>query len=190
MRALGTMITTAVAALVTIPGSARADTYDHMDMLALKLQKQTQALHREVDLHFKNTRSYRHLHEDIEQMEHLAAHIHELAHRHGSVAHLKADVDKLDRTFHHLEDVVRGLSRDRRIDFQTIRHIRQEMAGINDTLHHLQDDLRRLTPAPALRPHGHGSHIDAPRWRIELSPRGIRVAPPTRPHGHDHDHHR
>lgn len=179
MRTLGTMITTAFAALMATTGTAQADTYHHIDMLALQLQRQTRALHREVDLHFRHTRQYRHLHEDVEQMEHLAEHIHDVAHRHGSVAHLRADVEKLDRLYHHVEELVHDLSHDRRIDYRTIRHIRQEMAKIGDTLHHLRDDLRRL--APVHRPHD--SHIGRPGVSIEFGSGGIRFTPGFRPGG-------
>jgi hypothetical protein len=197
------MIRTAFVALIATAGAVQAQPYDHIDSLAMKLQRQTQALHREVDMHFKNTRAYRHLHQDIEQMEQAARHIHEVAHGHGSVAHIRADVEKLDRLYHHMEEVIQDLSHDRRIDGQTIRHLRREVAGVGDTLHHLREDLSQLTPAPRPRvpaPRLPGPEIQAPGWRIEFGPRGIRVAPPRQPqlpapghghgHGHDHDHDR
>jgi hypothetical protein len=95
---------------------------------------------------------------------------------HGSAAHLRADVEKLDRLYHHVEDLVHDLSHDRRIDYRTIRHIERELAGIGDTLHHLRDDLRRLAPV-----HGpHGSHMHTPGFSIQIGPKGvqgIQVAP-------------
>jgi hypothetical protein len=178
------MITTALAALMTTTGTAEAHSYHHIDMLALKLQRQTRELHREVDIHFRHTRLYRHLHSDVEEMEHLAEHIHDVAHAHGSVAHLRADVEKLDRLYHHVEELVHDLAHDRRIDFRTIRHIEREMAAIGDTLHHLRDDLRHL--APVHRPHT--THIKTPGFSIQFGTRGVQdirftPAPGFRPGG-------
>jgi hypothetical protein len=197
MRTLGTVITTAVAALVTTAGTAQADVYQHLDSLAVKLQGQVRELHREVDLHFRNTTAYRHLHADMEQMERAAEHIHEVAHQRGSVTHLRADVERLDRLYHHMEGVIHDLAHDRRIDRQTIRHLQREMAAVGDTLHHMREDLRQLTSAPRHRvpaPRVPAPPIRTDGWSIEFGPGGIRVVPSRQPqlpgHGHGHDHDR
>lgn len=157
IRGVTTCVATAFAALLAGGNTAQAVPYVHVDQLAYRLQKQTQELHREVDIHFRNTPLYAHLHRDIVEMQKLAQHIHEVAHHEGDVNHLRLDVDKLDQLFHHIEALVGELARDPRIDDQTIRHISQEMYQINQTLHHLRDDLR-----PVHRPYvcpyeSHGS---------------------------------
>ena len=170
LRNLTLATVTAVAAfLPTAQAQPIAVPYAHIDQLACRLEKQTQLLHREVDLHFKRTQLYAHLHTDIAQMERLARHIHDVALRRGSVAHLRTDVNQLDRLYHHVEDLVRALARDPRIDLQTISHLARGMAQVEQTLHHLQEDLRpvivqplcpfeaqRLRTGGYIDPHGHG----------------------------------
>lgn len=161
IRGMTTCVAAAFAALLAGGSTAQAVPYAHVDQLAYRLQKQTQELHREVDIHFRNTPLYAHLHRDIVEMQKLAQHIHEVAHHEGDILHLRADVEKLDQLYHHVETLVAQLARDPRIDNQTIRHISQEMYQIGQTLHHLRDDLR-----PVHRPicpyESHGSSYYEP----------------------------
>lgn len=140
------------AALVALcsAGTANAQSYRHIDRLALQLERQAREVHDEVHAHFRPTPAYRHLDRDVAEMERLARHVHEIAHRGGSVRHLRADVERLDRLFHHVEQVVRGMAAFRAIDRVALAHLRRDLDRMEVTLHHLRDDLRDLG-----RPHAH-----------------------------------
>jgi len=72
-------------------------------------------------------------------MQQLAKHIHDVARRHGSIQHLRADVEKLDRLFHHIEDLVGSITQ--QVDRRAAVHFGLVMRNISGTLHHLRDDL-------------------------------------------------
>ena len=91
-------------AVTTWSTTAMADTYQHIDELALDIQKKSRQLISEAR-HYRHTPEYRHLVDDARDMYELAAHVHDLAHHHGSLAHLESDVAQLDAKFHHLESV-------------------------------------------------------------------------------------
>jgi hypothetical protein len=146
----GAAVVVAVAGLFA-GGTARAQSFAHIDRLAVQLERDARAMHREVDLHFRRTPQYRHLHDDVSEMERLARHIHEVVHRGASVRHLRSDVEELDRLFHHVEDLVEDLARFRGIDPYAFSHFRWSLRRMERTLHHLRDDLRELD-------HHHGHH--------------------------------
>lgn len=156
---------------ITIFGAANtanAQSHAHIDRLAARLQQQTATMHAEVHAHFRGTRDYVHLDRDVAEMERLARHIHNVAHRGGSVSHLRSDVRELDRLFHHVEDVIDRLARTRQIGPRTLSHFRGAMGNVSDTLHHLRSDLARM------RDHDHGHDI-RPGGSILLPRVGVRI---------------
>lgn len=122
-------------------GSAQAQSSGHIDRPAFRLQRQAQEMHREVQAHFRHTPAFRHLDRDVAALERLAGHVHEVAHRRGSGWHLRSDVDRLDRLYHHIEEQVDSLARYRGADYRTVAHLRRALAEMGRTLHHLRDDL-------------------------------------------------
>ena len=134
--------------------SEKAQAYSHryIGNLAGRLQRQTGALHHEVHAHFRLTRDYRHLNADVTNMERLARHIHDAAHRRDSVRHIRSDERELDRLFHHIEGLVRRMVVTGQMNIRTIVHFRSIMAQISNTLHHLRDGLRDIDSH-----NGHGS---------------------------------
>lgn len=127
-----------------LPQVPMGPSFQHIDRLARQLERQARDLHDEVDAHFRPTPQYRHLHNDVEELEQLADHIHDVIHRGASVNHLRADARKLDRLFHHVEDLVQDMGRSRTIDRRAYFHLRQSLSRLEDTVHHLLDDLNRL----------------------------------------------
>lgn len=150
--------------------STLAQSYEHIDAQAVKLQKQSATLYHELKNHFRHTRDYRHLLNDAAQIYRLAGHLHEVAHNEGDMAHMQDDLEKLDDKFHHLQDLVEdiqgtgrgdgshrgqdhsrgsqrhggrrehGRERDGHIHGDT-RHVRSLVRSMEDTLHHLDEDL-------------------------------------------------
>jgi hypothetical protein len=131
-------------ATLSVANTANAQSHAHIDRLAVRLQQQTAAMHSEVHAHFRGTRDYVHLDRDVAAMERLARHLHDVAHRGGSVSHLRSDARELDQLFHHVEDVIDRLARTGQINPRTMSHFRGVMGNVSDTLHHLRNDLANL----------------------------------------------
>lgn len=133
--------------VTALSSSAVADTYHHIDELALSIQRQSRELICETR-HYRHTPEYRHLVADTRDMYELAAHIHDLAHHHGSIEHLESDVAELDAKFHHLESVFDRVERRAAHGHGHVHgntaHVKAALNSIEDSIHHLQDDLRSL----------------------------------------------
>jgi ATP phosphoribosyltransferase regulatory subunit HisZ len=123
---------------------ASAQSFAHIDRLAVALEGQAEQLHAEVHAHFRPTPAYRHLDRDVAEMERLARHIHEVAHYGGSVRHLRTDVERYDRLYHHVEEVIADATLCRGLDYRALVHFRSIMTRMGRTLHHLRDDLAQL----------------------------------------------
>lgn len=140
---------TAVLA-IALGGNVQAQSLSHIDRMAQQLQSELRVVHQEVHEHFRPFPPYADLDRDITAMEQRAAHLRELIHRGGSLRHLRADVQDLDRLLHHIEELVDSLARFREIDRRAYAHLRQSLDRVSRTLHHLSDDLDGG--------HGHSHH--------------------------------
>jgi hypothetical protein len=151
-----TILTVALAAFA-FPAAAQADTYTHIDGLALRQEKDARLLDREFANHYRHTSDYRHLRSDSTEMARLAEHIHDVAHEQGSLSHLQSDLRQIDRLFHHLEELVHEI--EHRADYDDhhgghygwgghihgdTNHVHRLMNAIEDTIHHLQSDVAEL----------------------------------------------
>ena len=148
-----------------VSGTAVADTYRHIDELALTVERQARAIEREVAV-YRHTADYGHLLVDTRRLARLAEHMHEVAHNHGCVAHLESDLRQLDSAFHHLERTIEHIEEDSfrghcRIHGSTV-HLRRLMHSMELNIHYLQDDVRvlnrvrhRAERVSPVRPFGH-----------------------------------
>jgi hypothetical protein len=141
-------ITLAILILTTLAafsGAVEADTYDHIDKLAKKLQKQTRELRQEFGRHYRHVDHATHLRSDALEIYKLSKHIHQVAHNEGSVVHLRNDLKNAERFFHHLEA---ALAASNRSFFGHVhgraRHVHELMHEVEETLHHLNDDMNVL----------------------------------------------
>jgi hypothetical protein len=171
----------ALGLLVTLCStSAFADTYRHIDELALDIQRQSRLLMRESS-HYRHTPEYRHLLSDTRDIYKLAAHMHEVAHQHGSLAHLESDLRELDSEFHHLESVFDRVERESSHGHGHVHgytgHVKELLKSIEADIHHLQEDVR------SLRTHFH----DRPVVSVSRPP--VYVAPQSR-HSSAYNSHR
>jgi hypothetical protein len=155
--------TAAVIALAcsAISGTAFADTYQHIDQLAVTVERQARVLEREVS-HYRHTPEYGHLIADTKRLSRLAEHMHEVAHNHGCLAHLESDLRQLDSAFHHLERTLEHIEEDSfhghgHIHGSTL-HVRRLMHSMEVNIHHLQDDVRSLN-----RVQHHDEHFNSGR---------------------------
>jgi len=129
----------------------------HLDDLAFSLKRQAALACREVRYGFRRTAAFPHLYKDFYELYTLADHIHEVAHNHGDLRHLKDDVDALDDLFHHTEELTARAGNVRvvsgtgivttvpacggNVSRYHLRKLLAIMAEMEDTIHHLQDDL-------------------------------------------------
>jgi len=170
MKTIATTAATLLATTAFFAGSAQAAAGGHMDDLAIQLQRETSRLCRELRFHFRLAPGYRHLYSDAYDMYSLSAHIHEVVHHHGDIGHVRSDLAKLDRLFHHFEDLVAGLAfhapvghaghgiHHGGIDIhyghagfsrRDVRRLRRVLAAVSGTLHHMQEDIDDvLAPLP------------------------------------------
>jgi len=152
--------------------NASADEYRHIDELALDIQAKAALLTNET-VHYRHTSQYRHLVADAVALRRLAGHVHEIAHRRGSLAHLQADLRDLDATFHHVEGLVTAIERHAyrgrggHVHGDT-RHVRELLIAMEDCIHHMQDDVaalrrlerRRRATCPQTNPYPYGQRYE------------------------------
>ena len=100
MTPIHKLLAAASVFVVGLSGTASADTYHHIDDLANHIARQTRLLQHEISAHYRHTPEYSHLVHDTNDLARLADHMHEVAHHHGSLAHLESDLRRLDSSFH------------------------------------------------------------------------------------------
>lgn len=183
------MKTIAATALILTSGllvnsASAAD--PHLDDLAFSLKRQAALACREVRYGFRRTAAFPHLYRDFYEMYTLADHIHDVAHNHGDLRHLKDDVDQLDALFHHTEELTARTGNVRiarpgrscltvpacggSVSQYHLRKLQRIMVEMEDTIHHLQDDLEaELGPVGPPLPPG------------QFSPSGPALTPPASP---------
>jgi hypothetical protein len=170
MKTIATTAATLLATTVFFAGSAQAGAGGHMDDLAIQLKRQTSQLCRNLRFNFRYAPGYGHLYSDAYDMYSLADHIHEVVHHHGDIGHVRHDLEKLDRLFHHFEDLVAGLAFQAPVGHsghgfhhggieihyghagftrRDVRRLRRVLAAVSVTLHHMQEDIDDvLAPVP------------------------------------------
>ncbi|TWU51923.1 hypothetical protein [Rubripirellula reticaptiva] len=191
-----TLLKSTIASLALIfasaTGSAQANTYHHIDQLALKIERESKQLVYETRL-YVHTPEYGHLVSDSREMATLAHHLHDVAHSEGESFHLESDLAQLDAKFHHLESLVDAIEHraaygDGHIHGGT-SHVKRLLNSIEDSIHHLQDDLRSLRTASHRAPVVVRRPVYAPSY-YRQSPHAVPapvVVPSHRGHS-DHGH--
>ena len=171
------------AALVMLAAGYFANTASaadpHLDDLAFSLKQQAALACREVRYGFQRTPAFPHLYKDFYELYTLADHIHDVAHNHGNLRHLKDDVDQLDELFHHTEEltartgtvqvvtangaVIAVPACGSNVSSYHLRKLQAIMVQMEDTIHHLQEDLEsELSPGGVVPPVPPGQLVPAP----------------------------
>jgi len=145
----GLVVASAFAAQVS------ADTYEHLDRLAVRVERSARLLTSEMR-HYRHTPEYGHLRAVAKDIRKLAAHMHKTAHHHGSLKHLKIDLAKLDSSFHHFESTFERVEHDAAYGHGHIHgntaHVRRLMRSIENDIHHLQEDVDTLRRPVCIHP--------------------------------------
>ncbi|MCP4886949.1 MAG: hypothetical protein GY904_10105 [Planctomycetaceae bacterium] len=187
-----TKVISVLTVLLSTLSTAQADTYHYIDGLALTIERQSKHLLREC-VHYRHAPEYRHLIHDSIKMSRLADHVHDLARRNGSLAHLESDLAELDALFYHLQSLVSEIERRAACGYphrHTPSHtaqIQDLMRSIERNIQHLADGVRplraiedRCRHQPIVRrehyPNGNARHSAG----YYAYPRYDRVYPPVR----------
>ncbi|NNE90206.1 MAG: hypothetical protein HKN23_01025 [Verrucomicrobiales bacterium] len=162
-------VATAMAVIMTA-GTAEARHENPLVELAHEIEDIAVELRTEFRIHYRHTRAYRHMMDDISQVLAEAAHIDRLAHdNHSSLRHIKADLEDLDALAHHLHELVDATERreGHRVDGDT-RHVHEELAALNRTIHQMEDVVSHIMVPPRrvhppVHRHGDSRHDDTAR---------------------------
>jgi hypothetical protein len=130
---------------------ASANHHDHIDRVAVRVQKNAQRLLEETR-HYRNAPGYHQLVAQTRLVRDTAIHIHDVTHFEGNVPQLRRDVAMIDRSFHQLEDlfchIEAEIERGRcHLNVNTNR-FRRKMKQLEREIHHLGDDLAKICAAP------------------------------------------
>ena len=131
--------------------AASANHYDHIDRVAVRVQKNAQRLLDETK-NYRGAPGYHQLVNQTRLVRDTAIHIHDVTHFEGNIPHLKRDVAMIDRSFHQLEDlfchIEAEIERGRcHLDVNTNR-FRRKMKQLEREIHHLGDDLAKICAVP------------------------------------------
>lgn len=119
---------------------------------AHKIEGIAAELKTEFRKHYVHLGTYRHLMSDLSEICAQAGHIDKLAHNpRGQIAHLRADVKKLDQLAHHLHEVVDTSERSAagHVHGKT-GHVHELLDVLNNTIHRLEDTLAGIASAPVV----------------------------------------
>jgi hypothetical protein len=129
-------------------GQASADTYEHLDDLALLLERQAREVVKETRQHYRKTPEYRYMLEDAKALVQSASHLHDVARRRGSLAHLEADVNDLDATFCHIVKVFDRVEREAAFGNGCIKggtkHVKRLLDSMQVNIRYMQADIAEL----------------------------------------------
>ena len=145
-----------VVGLFGMTGSAKAATWDHVDLMALRLQHQTQELHEEASRHFQNTPVYKSFDETVCKMTELAAHIHNVARARQCVRTLSQDVGQLRQLQYQAERTFLTLGQWGQLNPVAYRHLGDSLRDSAATISLLRRDLRTLEHNQFQNGGGHG----------------------------------
>lgn len=130
-----------------LASTTQADTYQHVESMARKVMRKSRALANTAH-HYRHTAEYLHLIEDTQQMVATAEHIVHWADMRGELNHLVADINELDRLYHHTERVFNRIeaaaARGHGHVHGNTAYVRRLLDDIEDCIHHLQEDAQIL----------------------------------------------
>ena len=166
-------ITAFAATLMSITlgfgSTASANHHDHIDRVAVRVQKNAQRLLEETK-HYRDAPGYRQLVHQTRQLRDAAIHIHDVTHFEGHTPHLRRDVALIDQSFHQLEDLFYHIEAEVQrgrchLDVNTNR-FKRKMKQLEREIHNLGDDLAKICAVPQV--------VQRPPYRYE-APRATAV---------------
>src|SRR5687768_4605090 len=87
------IVSIAVASVGVFASQAEAADPHHIDEMAYAVRNDAARVANEIRYHFRHSPHYEHLYSDAYEMYQLADHIHDIAHEHGDLQHIRADME-------------------------------------------------------------------------------------------------
>lgn len=113
-------------------------------------------LYDEVKLHYRHRHDYHRLKAAARTIEHKTDHIREVVDHHGSLRHIRADLEEIDRCMHEVQELLgRSDHRARRHGepHYVRHHVRREMHRLETVVHDMRDYMdRTAAPVHPVRP--------------------------------------
>jgi hypothetical protein len=143
---------TVILASTIFSNSARAEhRYDRtMHRLANAMEDVADDLYREVKLHYRHRRDYDRLRHAALEIEHKSDHIKGVVDRHGSLRHIREDLEQIDRSLHEVQDIVGHSDHRARRHGEphfNRRHVREDLHRLEEIVHDMREFMDRV-PAP------------------------------------------
>lgn len=144
----------ALFAMSVSASQAKADTWGHIQRLALDIQLKSDALLGETH-HYVHTPNYQTMLRCISDMRARAVRIHVLSLQHGCLIAMAEELRVLDAQFHQIEALFHETEIEASHGHGHIhgptRHIKEHLNRIEDCIHHIRDDIRQLTRGSSYR---------------------------------------
>ena len=172
-------LTSKIALTLTLLGAtsfvstASANDYRRINREAQRIERKATLLAQEV-VHYEAMPQHCHLVRDLEEFVRLSQHITDLVRVSGDLRHIKADVNELDRTFHHIEglfdQIERQIARGRGVKYGNTAHVKRLLNSVEDCIHHMQEDVA------VLEVRAHRDHYNRPVYGSNHN-HGVRNVP-------------
>lgn len=142
-----------VAGLFGTTNTAKAQTaWEQVDALALHLADSVEILHDVSHAHFQHTPVFQAFDLNVEQMEELSAHIHDVAHDGGGLRHLATDLRALDTLHHETESLLAHMGRWGQVNVIAYQQLQTSLNDVHGTLRQLRRLVRALEHQQLFQP--------------------------------------
>lgn len=105
--------------------------FESIHRTARSIEKNAHDLHEELDVHFRRSPAYRHLHAHAQEIERLGRVIHDITDSRGGRRLLRQTVNRLDDEVHHFVEVVEDSRQFRGVSPRAYAHLRREVSQLH-----------------------------------------------------------
>jgi len=182
----------ALFAMSVSASQANADTYRHIQGLALDIQLKADALMGETH-HYVHTPRYREMIRNISSMRARAVRVHVLSLQHGCLIAMREELRVLDTQFHIIESIFDSAEVEASHGHGHIhgptRHVKEHLKCIENDIHHILDDITQMTRVGVRSPYSAGVRSSGYRGvQVYRSHPRSRVQHVHGGHGHGRGH--
>jgi len=140
----------ALIAMSVSASQAKADTYGHIQGLALDTMLKIDALMGETH-HYVHTPNYQRMIRSISNMRQRAVRVHVLSIQHGCLIEMGEELRRLDAQYHRIEGLFDNTEYEAGHGHGHIHgatgHVKEHLKCIEDNVHHIREDIAQLTRA-------------------------------------------
>ena len=142
-----TAVFAALGALVLGVSPAQAGNEDELVSQSHRVESIVGSLDREFHTHFRHSRGYRYLRDDLQSIRIKADQIHGLAHDcEASLPHIQSELSALDAKARHLCEVVNAIERERYGGHENrgTRHMHGLLCSLSESIHAMKSTVQRI----------------------------------------------